>query len=268
MREMADRLRDRPGAGRRPTGPRTRPTSPRRDALGRRADDRRVSAGGMPDRVKCLHVLVAHALAAGPGVNPLGDEALAGSAPGGPPGRACRRRGGAVTRVAAIDCGTNSIRLLVADVPRRGRARPTCCGGWGSSGSARASTAPAGSRPRRSSAPAARSPTTPAMRARARCERGADGRHQRHPRRRQPRRLRAMVQATLGPSPRSSRGARRPSCPSSARPPRWTLPGRARHRRRGRRSWSSTSAAGPPSSCWATPAGCARRGRWTSAACG
>jgi uncharacterized protein len=36
-----------------------------------------VSAGGMPDRVKCLHVLVAHALAAGPGVNPLGDEAVA-----------------------------------------------------------------------------------------------------------------------------------------------------------------------------------------------
>lgn len=36
-----------------------------------------VSAGGMPNRVKCLHALVAHALAAGPGVNPLGDEALA-----------------------------------------------------------------------------------------------------------------------------------------------------------------------------------------------
>jgi hypothetical protein len=36
-----------------------------------------VSAGGMPDRVKCLHVLAAHALAAGPGVNPLGDEVLA-----------------------------------------------------------------------------------------------------------------------------------------------------------------------------------------------
>lgn len=33
-----------------------------------------VSAGGMPDRVKCLHVLLAHALAAGPGVNPLGDR--------------------------------------------------------------------------------------------------------------------------------------------------------------------------------------------------
>jgi uncharacterized protein len=36
-----------------------------------------VSAGGMPTRVKCLHVHAAHALARGPGVNPFGDEALA-----------------------------------------------------------------------------------------------------------------------------------------------------------------------------------------------
>jgi len=36
-----------------------------------------VSAGGMPDRVKCLHVLAAHALACGDGVNPLGDEVVA-----------------------------------------------------------------------------------------------------------------------------------------------------------------------------------------------
>jgi hypothetical protein len=35
------------------------------------------SGGGMPDRVKCLHVLMAHSLAKGRGVNPLGDEALA-----------------------------------------------------------------------------------------------------------------------------------------------------------------------------------------------
>jgi hypothetical protein len=35
-----------------------------------------ISAGGMPDRVKCLHSLVAHSLSAGEGVNPLGDEAL------------------------------------------------------------------------------------------------------------------------------------------------------------------------------------------------
>ena len=32
--------------------------------------------GGMPVRVKCLHVLVAHSLAVGRGVNPFGDEAL------------------------------------------------------------------------------------------------------------------------------------------------------------------------------------------------
>jgi hypothetical protein len=31
----------------------------------------------MPNRVKCLHVLVAHSLAAGSGVNPFGDQALA-----------------------------------------------------------------------------------------------------------------------------------------------------------------------------------------------
>jgi len=36
-----------------------------------------VSAGGMPTRVKCLHALAAHSLAAGPGVNPIGDIALA-----------------------------------------------------------------------------------------------------------------------------------------------------------------------------------------------
>ncbi len=36
-----------------------------------------ISAGGMPERVKCLHALVGHALAAGAGVNPIGDLALA-----------------------------------------------------------------------------------------------------------------------------------------------------------------------------------------------
>ncbi len=49
----------------------------RRDELGEVAEIAGVSAGGMPNRVKCLHVLVAHSLAAGPGVNPLGDQALA-----------------------------------------------------------------------------------------------------------------------------------------------------------------------------------------------
>jgi hypothetical protein len=37
----------------------------------------RVSAGGMPQRVKCLHAHVAHTLARGPGINPFGDEVLA-----------------------------------------------------------------------------------------------------------------------------------------------------------------------------------------------
>jgi hypothetical protein len=40
-----------------------------------------VSAGGMPERVKCLHALASHSLAAGPGVNPVGDAALASVGP-------------------------------------------------------------------------------------------------------------------------------------------------------------------------------------------
>ncbi|MEE1619909.1 DUF501 domain-containing protein [Zafaria sp. Z1313] len=53
-----------------------------RDAIGERTgtgpvpEISGVSAGGMPERVKCLHVLAGHSLAAGPGVNPLGDETL------------------------------------------------------------------------------------------------------------------------------------------------------------------------------------------------
>ncbi|HLP23928.1 MAG TPA: DUF501 domain-containing protein [Microbacteriaceae bacterium] len=39
-----------------------------------------ITAGGMPARVKCLHALAAHSLAAGPGVNPVGDAALERSA--------------------------------------------------------------------------------------------------------------------------------------------------------------------------------------------
>ncbi|MEO9248470.1 DUF501 domain-containing protein [Citricoccus nitrophenolicus] len=122
-----------------------------------------ISAGGMPERVKCLHVLVGHSLAAGPGANPLGDEALdlirgewsvetcrcAGAwdqeapVPSKDLSRHVKRLAGqqnpvqgaetaeptpepnpkpksvqepapGARTVAAIDCGTNSIRLLVA----------------------------------------------------------------------------------------------------------------------------------------------------------
>lgn len=97
-----------------------------------------VSAGGMPERVKCLHALVGHALAAGPGVNPLGDEAIALVAPWWTP-EVCACEGAwdeaaavptkdlsrhvkHLERVAAlkevtvagVDCGTNSIRLLIS----------------------------------------------------------------------------------------------------------------------------------------------------------
>ena len=49
----------------------------RRAELGQVPEIEGVSAGGMPTRVKCLHALVGHSLAAGPGVNPIGDRALA-----------------------------------------------------------------------------------------------------------------------------------------------------------------------------------------------
>lgn len=53
----------------------------RREAIGHVPEIAGTSAGGMPARVKCLHVLAAHSLAEGPGANPLGDEALTALAP-------------------------------------------------------------------------------------------------------------------------------------------------------------------------------------------
>jgi uncharacterized protein len=47
-----------------------------RNLLGEVVEIEGISAGGMPTRVKCLHSLVAHSLAKGPGVNPIGDIAL------------------------------------------------------------------------------------------------------------------------------------------------------------------------------------------------
>lgn len=47
-----------------------------RSEIGEVAEIAGVSAGGMPARVKCLHVLAGQSLAQGPGVNPLGDEVL------------------------------------------------------------------------------------------------------------------------------------------------------------------------------------------------
>ena len=48
----------------------------RRAELGQVPEIEGVSAGGMPTRVKCLHALLGHSLAAGAGVNPIGDRTL------------------------------------------------------------------------------------------------------------------------------------------------------------------------------------------------
>ena len=111
MREMTERL------GRDPELARGLPRGPRATTCAAAPSSARcprstgVSAGGMPTRVKCLHVLVGHSLAAGPGVNPLGDEALA----------ALRRSGGGL-EVAACRAGGRRARVhRRAPVSDRGR---------------------------------------------------------------------------------------------------------------------------------------------------
>ncbi len=76
MREMTDRLRTESGLAAAHRAAHEAYVA-QRESLGYVEQIAGVSAGGMPERVKCLHVLVAHALAEGPGVNPFGDEALA-----------------------------------------------------------------------------------------------------------------------------------------------------------------------------------------------
>ncbi len=75
MREMEARLRDDADLATAYRGAHEAYLADRRE-LGDVPEIAGVSAGGMPDRVKCLHVLAAHALASGPGTNPLGDEVL------------------------------------------------------------------------------------------------------------------------------------------------------------------------------------------------
>jgi uncharacterized protein len=73
MREMSERLAVDPELA-------ARYAAAHRDYLTRREriavvpEIAGVSAGGMPLRIKCLHALLAHSVAAGPGVNPVGDE--------------------------------------------------------------------------------------------------------------------------------------------------------------------------------------------------
>ncbi len=88
-----------------------------------------ITAGGMPTRVKCLHVLVGHSLAKGPGVNPLGDEALELLGEwwvGNAAAPALSRPDGAILHVraagAAIPCGPGrlaEIRKVLEVAPGR-----------------------------------------------------------------------------------------------------------------------------------------------------
>ena len=73
MRDMTERLQQDPQLAERYAGAHADYLA-RRDAIDVLPGS--PSAGGMPVRVKCLHVLVAHSLAVGRGVNPFGDEAL------------------------------------------------------------------------------------------------------------------------------------------------------------------------------------------------
>ena len=111
-----------------------------------------ISAGGMPDRVKCLHALLAQTLVMGKGVNPIGDIVLNRIVDEFNPS-VCRctipwiddasydaskvsddvskdvSKVSKISKcevsnksvcVAAIDCGTNSIRLKIARVDSHG----------------------------------------------------------------------------------------------------------------------------------------------------
>ena len=75
MREMESRLGSQEGLAESYRGAHERYLR-ERGAIDEVPEIEGVSAGGMPDRVKCLHVLAAQALACGPGVNPLGDEVV------------------------------------------------------------------------------------------------------------------------------------------------------------------------------------------------
>ena len=80
MREMQDRLATDPELAQRYRAAHEDYLA-RREAVRHVPEIEKVSAGGMPDRVKCLHVHLGHALAAGPGVNPFGDEVRAAVEP-------------------------------------------------------------------------------------------------------------------------------------------------------------------------------------------
>jgi len=79
MKQMQDRLADDPELAASYAAAHQRyleARAPLEEAVGGVPEIAGISAGGMPDRVKCLHVLAGQSLAQGRGTNPLGDEVL------------------------------------------------------------------------------------------------------------------------------------------------------------------------------------------------
>jgi uncharacterized protein len=75
MKEMSDRIESDPDLAKAYAGAHESYLRVR-EAIAHVPEISGVSAGGMPSRVKCLHVLAGQSLAQGRGVNPLGDEVL------------------------------------------------------------------------------------------------------------------------------------------------------------------------------------------------
>ena len=92
-----------------------------------------VSAGGMPDRVKCLHVLVAHALAAGPGRQPAGRRGarMLASGGSGTPARPTRRARRRVRRPRhRAGAGERTVSDGIRPASRRSTAARTRSACW------------------------------------------------------------------------------------------------------------------------------------------
>ena len=122
MKEMQDRLGEDPELARAYAAAHERYLAARGELARSNGQDvpeiEGISAGGMPDRVKCLHVLAGQALAQGRASTRSATRCWRRSATGGPPGPASPGTPAVADGpVAAIDCGTNTIKLLVGELP-------------------------------------------------------------------------------------------------------------------------------------------------------
>ena len=248
MREMERAARRRPRPARRRTARRTRTTCATRGDRGTSPRSTAISAGGMPTRVKCLHVLVGARPRRRPGRQPARRRG-AGRAGRWWAGGPCRGRRPARERPRPV--GRRDRLRHQRDAAAGRRRRPTD----GTLVDARPAhgdrAAGRGRRPHRVSFAARRSsaPSPPGRvrrrdRAPRRAERVRFVATSRQPRRRQPRRLRRRAsRERLGVAPEVITGQEEARCPSPA-PSAACPPGRDPRRP----SWSTSAAARPSSS--------------------